>query len=182
VLGGIYMCSEIFLAFSRRAPSDPSDRKSADRYSFPLLWILIGVGVFAGIVATNIFRFAAMLQPIVSLIGVALFLAGVLLRWYSIVHLGRFFTVDVAIAAGHKVIETGPYRFVRHPSYTGALLAFVGFGLCLRNWMAVLLLLIPITAAFLWRIKVEERALHDALGDGYGSYAARTKRLIPFVY
>jgi protein-S-isoprenylcysteine O-methyltransferase len=182
VLGGIYMCSEIFLAFSRRAPSDPSDRKSPDRYSFPLLWILIGVGVFAGIVATNIFRFAAMSQPIVSLIGVALFLAGVLLRWYSIVHLGRFFTVDVAIAAGHKVIETGPYRFVRHPSYTGALLAFVGFGLCLRNWMAVLLLLIPITAAFLWRIKVEERALHDALGDGYGGYAARTKRLIPFVY
>jgi protein-S-isoprenylcysteine O-methyltransferase len=173
------MCSEVFLAFSRRAPSNG---KSPDRYSFALLWIFIAVGIFAGITAANIFRFAAMPQPIVTLIGVVLFLAGVLLRWYSINHLGRFFTVDVAISAEHKVIETGPYRFVRHPSYTGALLAFVGFGLCLRNWMAVVALLIPITAAFLWRIKVEERALHDALGDDYSSYAARTKRLIPFVY
>jgi protein-S-isoprenylcysteine O-methyltransferase len=71
---------------------------------------------------------------------------------------------------------------VRHPSYSGALLAFVGFGLCVGNWISFLVLLVPITAAFLWRIHVEERVLNDALGDDYGRYAARTKRLVPVVY
>ena len=59
--------------------------------------------------------------------GVVLFVAGLLLRWWAIIVLGRFFTVDVSIAEGHELIESGPYRFIRHPSYTGALLAFLGF-------------------------------------------------------
>jgi protein-S-isoprenylcysteine O-methyltransferase Ste14 len=54
---------------------------------------------------------------------------------HAIVHLGRFFTVNVAIAANHRLIDTGPYRFVRHPSYTGALMAFLGLALCLANWV-----------------------------------------------
>jgi protein-S-isoprenylcysteine O-methyltransferase len=80
------------------------------------------------------------------------------------------------------VIDSGPYRFVRHPSYTGALIAFVGFGLCLGNWLSLLLITLPISAAFLWRIRVEERALLEALGDNYRAYMERTKRLLPFVY
>ncbi|HMG05340.1 MAG TPA: isoprenylcysteine carboxylmethyltransferase family protein, partial [Chthoniobacterales bacterium] len=103
-------------------------------------------------------------------------------RWYSIVHLGRFFTVDVAIAADHQLIDTGPYRYVRHPSYTGALLAFIGFAMALRNWASVLIISLPIAFAFLYRINVEERALIQALGERYRAYIKRTKRLIPFVY
>lgn len=79
------------------------------------------------------------------------------------------------------MIDTGPYRFIRHPSYTGALLAFVGFGCCLGNWMSILCVL-PILGAFLWRMRVEERALIDALGEDYRAYMRRTKRLIPFIY
>jgi protein-S-isoprenylcysteine O-methyltransferase len=119
---------------------------------------------------------------IIPIIGVALFACGIALRWYSIFYLGRFFTVDVAIAPGHELIEAGPYRFIRHPSYTGALLAFFGFALTLGNWLASLCLLLPIAAAFLWRIHVEERALSDALGEVYRGYVRRTKRLLPFIY
>ena len=121
-------------------------------------------------------------MPQLGWVGLTLFAIGILLRWYSIVHLGRFFTVDVSIAGDHKVIDSGPYRLVRHPSYSGALLAFVGYGLCLRNWAALLIVVIPITAAFLWRIHVEERALTETLGDDYRRYASRTERLIPFLY
>jgi hypothetical protein len=107
---------------------------------------------------------------------VALFVGGMVLRWYSIIHLGRFFTVNVAIAADHQLVETGPYRFVRHPSYTGALLAFIGFAIVLRNWASVLVISLPIAFAFLYRINVEERALVQALGERYslgllGAYA-----------
>jgi len=116
------------------------------------------------------------------LFGFLLFLGGLILRWYSIGYLGRYFTIDVSISAEHKLIDSGPYRCIRHPTYTGALLAFLGLGFCFGNWLSILFLTVPIIAAFLWRIWIEERALTDALGENYRAYVERTKRLIPFVY
>ena len=75
-----------------------------------------------------------------------------------------------------------PFRFVRHPSYTGVLLAFVGLGLSLGNWAALLVILLPIGAAFIHRMDVEEDALSRALGSRYTDYMKHTKRLVPFVY
>ena len=147
-----------------------------------MIWIAICVAITASIFAANYYRFAFIRYRPLSVLGLILFVSGIALRWYSIIHLGRFFTVDVSISAGHKLIDSGPYRFVRHPSYSGALLAFVGLGLCMHNWIALAVLMVPVTAAFLWRIHVEERALHQTLGEDYRLYAARTKRLIPFVY
>ncbi len=105
-----------------------------------------------------------------------------ILRWYSIGYLGRYFTVDVSISAEHRLIDSGPYRFIRHPTYTGALLAFLGLGFCFGNWLSILFLGLPIIAAFLWRIRIEERALLQALGEQYRRYMRRTKRLLPFIY
>ena len=61
-----------------------------------------------------------------------LFVAGLILRWWAIITLGRFFTVDVTIEKDHELVERGPFRIVRHPSYTGVLLAFVGLALSLQ--------------------------------------------------
>ena len=114
--------------------------------------------------------------------GVALFVAGLLLRWWAIITLGRFFTVDVTIEKDHELVERGPFRMVRHPSYTGVLLAFVGLALTLDNWAALLVILLPIGVAFIHRMNVEEKALSGALGSQYTNYMRRTKRLVPFVY
>ena len=114
--------------------------------------------------------------------GLALFVAGVGLRWYSMIYLGRLFTFDVAVADDHQVIASGPYRRIRHPSYTGALMAYAGLGLCGGNLLSLLVLVTPIALAFLRRIAVEEAALTSALGSRYADYAGRTKRLVPFVY
>jgi protein-S-isoprenylcysteine O-methyltransferase len=179
ILGAFYASSEIILAIARRSKSADQSR---DRYSLTTLWIVITVATAGSIFVADSFRSADLPYPVLSYVGLTLFAAGILLRWYSIIHLGRFFTVDVAIATEHKLVDSGPYRFVRHPSYTGALVAFVGFGLCLRNWAALLVLVLPVTAAFLWRIHVEERALTDALGDHYRQYAKHTKRLLPLLY
>lgn len=179
MLGTFYACSEIILAMTRRSRTvNPSQ----DRHSLRILWVVIVIAVFGSIFAADAFRFASLPYRQLSVAGVILFAAGIIFRWYAILRLGRFFTVDVSISPEHRIIDTGPYRFIRHPSYTGALLAFVGYGLCLRNWVSLLVLLVPIILAFSWRIRVEERALVQALGEGYVRYSARTKRLIPFVY
>lgn len=111
-----------------------------------------------------------------------LFVAGLLLRWSALITLGRFFTVDVTIEKDHELVERGPFRIKRPPSYTGVLLAFVGFALSLRNWAALLVVLLPIGAAFVHRMNVEEEALSRAFGSRYTDYMRRTKRLVPFVY
>jgi len=118
----------------------------------------------------------------IRILGVALVVAGLLLRWYAIAYLGRFFTVDVAVVADQKVVESGPYRLIRHPSYAGALVAFLGLGICSENYGALLVLVLPVTAAFLRRIAIEEAALGEALGNAYAAYASRTRRLIPWIY
>jgi protein-S-isoprenylcysteine O-methyltransferase len=177
--GILYCLSEIFLAITKRSGQGTVSR---DRSSLFLLWAIIGFSILLAYFALTS-RSGRLPHPhFWAFIGLFFFLGGVVLRWYSIFHLGRFFTVDVAIAQKHELIDTGPYRFIRHPSYTGALLAFAGFGLALGSWLSLLCLILPITAAFLWRIRVEEHALTEALGDSYRQYILRTKRLIPFVY
>jgi len=178
ILGLTYFLSEVILSLAKRSQAKVV---SKDANSLRVLWIAIGVGVWLSIQAQSLWP-RALLPSWCFEAGVALFVIGLFLRWYSIIHLGRFFTVDVAIAADHQLVDTGPYRFVRHPSYTGALLAFIGFGMVMRNWASVLLISGPIFFAFLYRIHVEERALLAALGDRYRAYGKKTKRLIPFVY
>ncbi len=117
-----------------------------------------------------------------SAAGIALFGLGLALRWYSIVYLGRFFTVNVAIAADHRLIDTGPYRFVRHPSYTGALMAFLGLALCVGNWISLAVMMVPIFLVFLRRMRVEEDVLLKAFPAQYRDYMDRTRRLIPAIY
>jgi protein-S-isoprenylcysteine O-methyltransferase len=114
--------------------------------------------------------------------AVGLFVAGLALRWWAIVTLGRFFTVDVVVERDHEVVQRGPFGWVRHPSYTGVLLAFIGWSMTLRNWMAMAVVLVPILVAFIRRMNVEEKALARALGEGYEQYMKRTKRLVPFIY
>lgn len=180
MLGGIYGLSEVCLALTRRSGKQAASR---DRHSLAVLWVVIFISIWLSIHCVFWFPHLAIPQrPTSYLLGLVLFLFGIVLRWYSIWFLGRYFTVDVAIAKEHRVIDSGPYRFIRHPSYTGALIAFLGFGFCLGNWMSILSLMALITGAFMWRIHVEERALSDALGEDYRAYMRRTKRLIPFFY
>ncbi len=107
---------------------------------------------------------------------------GVVMRGIAIVTLGRLFSSRVAIQSGHRIIRNGLYRYMRHPSYTGLLLAFFGLAVHWRSWASLIVVVAPITAAVLYRIKVEEAALVEALGSEYADYAAATKRLVPGVY
>ena len=109
-------------------------------------------------------------------------LSGIALRWYSVTILGKSFTSDVAIHSDQVLVEAGPYRYIRHPSYTGALLSLLGFGLSLGNWAGVAASLSCLGFAYAYRIPIEESALASAFGDTYRHYLKRTWRLVPFLF
>jgi protein-S-isoprenylcysteine O-methyltransferase Ste14 len=115
-------------------------------------------------------------------VGVTAIVVGSLGRQWAISTLGRFFTLNVTISDEQRVINTGPYRWVRHPSYTADLLAFTGIGLALGNWLALLAAALLPLLGLLVRIHVEENALFANLGDPYRAYAEGKKRLIPRVW
>jgi protein-S-isoprenylcysteine O-methyltransferase Ste14 len=118
----------------------------------------------------------------VFFVGIGLMLLGIALRWYSAGMLGKYFTFDIAIHCGQALIEAGPYRYVRHPSYSGALLTLLGFGMALGNWAGLAVALSCLAAAYAYRIPIEESALSAALGEPYRQYVRRTWRLVPFLF
>jgi protein-S-isoprenylcysteine O-methyltransferase Ste14 len=172
--------SELLLGLLKRSKSNAVSR---DRHSLKLIWLVTLTAIALGIVAA--YRLPACRIPSLAIgheIGYALVLPGLFLRWYSIIYLGRFFTTNVAIATDHRVIDSGPYQFIRHPSYAGSLLAVLGFSLGMHNWASLLIIFVPICAVTMWRIHIEEQALTAALGQAYRDYASRTKRLVPLIY
>jgi protein-S-isoprenylcysteine O-methyltransferase Ste14 len=107
---------------------------------------------------------------------------GLLLRWWSFSSLGRYFTVTVRTSDDQPVVERGPYRLLRHPSYTGLLLVFAGGGLIVDNWVSAAGAVGVLLIALVHRLRIEERALTEALGSRYQQFAANRARLIPYVW
>ncbi len=181
LLGVIYLISELLLTVMRRSRSRTGTKQG--RSTLLVVWLVIMVSIAAGIYVAKRWPAAALPHHRSFMFaGVGLFVAGLLLRWWAIITLGRFFTMDVTIEKDHELVERGPFHMVRHPSYTGVLLAFAGLALTLGNWAALLVILVPIGAAFIHRMNVEENALSSALGPQYTDYMRRTKRLVPFIY
>jgi protein-S-isoprenylcysteine O-methyltransferase Ste14 len=121
-------------------------------------------------------------ESYVEALGIVLLVAGTAVRWAAIFTLKSFFTVNVSILEGQRIVRHGVYRFIRHPSYTGLLLRYLGFGLAFANWLSAALIFLPLCAATLYRIRVEEAALRERFGEEYASYSRATKRLIPGIY
>ena len=179
-LGLIYLVSEVALMFYRRSSGKA---RRADGGSLNVLWIAIGAGIAGAItVALMVPRGGFSLPHSAAHVVGIFFAAGLILRWWAIFSLGKFFTVDVAIADDHRLVVRGPYHLMRHPSYTGMLLAFAALAVTFQNWLSLACILLPIMAALAYRIYIEEIALEATFGDDYRQYAAETKRLIPGVF
>jgi protein-S-isoprenylcysteine O-methyltransferase Ste14 len=115
-------------------------------------------------------------------IGAAVLALGLALRAWAVHELGRFFKFTVVVETDHRVVDTGPYRVIRHPSYTGLLMAALGLGIMLGTWLSIPAALLPPLIGFGVRIRMEERVLARELGEPYRAYMARTHRLVPGVW
>jgi len=151
-------------------------------WTFFLVVLAIAGSVIGATWLVRLTQFAIGGGRLITIAGEVLAVAGITLRFWAILALDEFFTFVVGIAADHRVVQHGPYRLLRHPGYAGALLALLGVGLVLANWLSVLLLVVVPVLALGIRIVVEEATLAAALGAEYRAYAARTARLIPGVW
>jgi protein-S-isoprenylcysteine O-methyltransferase len=114
-------------------------------------------------------------------IGLAAMLLGLGLRVWAAQTLGAYYTRTLLTSEGQKVIESGPYRAVRHPGYLGGIILWSGFGVLTSNAIVALLLPVMFLAVYLHRIGFEEKMLVKELGEEYVEYQRRTKKLFPGV-
>jgi protein-S-isoprenylcysteine O-methyltransferase Ste14 len=123
----------------------------------------------------------ALLPDWVYYIGITLMLAGIAFRQWAIAVLGRYFSGVIGVQKEQKVVESGPYRLIRHPSYTGVLIFYAGMGLAVQSCAAILVGITIFGIVYGYRIFVEEKVLISQLGTSYVEYMKRTKRLIPYI-
>jgi protein-S-isoprenylcysteine O-methyltransferase Ste14 len=150
---------------------------------------LFGITVIGGLLGMGLCFLFPLLLPTAQIPwpqgiffgGLGIALVGIGWRWYAIRTLGHYFTAVLMTHVDQHVIQHGPYRLVRHPSYSGVLLAMIGIGCMLGNWVSLFVMTVGLSLLVLYRIPREEQALLQHLGPDYQRYMERTKRLIPFL-
>ncbi|HTZ49395.1 MAG TPA: isoprenylcysteine carboxylmethyltransferase family protein [Verrucomicrobiae bacterium] len=181
ILYWIWVASEVIIGVATRTKH--STGQTRDRGSLIILWVVIFSSMTAGIWYSeshphNMFNSSHAVRPA----ALAILILGLAIRWTAIYTLGKSFSSNVAIRESQTLNRSGLYRFVRHPSYLGLLLIFFAVALHTRNWPSLAVILIPCTAALLYRIHVEEAALLQAFGPDYADYTKSTHRLLPGLY
>ena len=176
----IWFLSELYL--NRFVRAGKTDKKYADKNTESYVWITIVVSIIIGVFVSVNFIHPIIPGDLLTLIGVIILVIGMIFRFVAIIQLGRFFTVNVTIRTGHQLVQSGLYKYLRHPSYSGSLLSFLGFGISLNNWLSLAIVILPTFFAFIYRMKIEEKVLTEQFGKQYQDYINSTKRIIPFVY
>lgn len=186
LVGFLVLARELFLLLTRLSSKKLTKVKVTDRFTLLNIWMTI----LGGMVLASPYPFMKGGMEQFSFeynrIGIGLvfgvLLAGIMLRWWAIHSLGKFFTVNVAVHSEHKVINTGPYMLLRHPSYTGLLMEVLAVALAYQNVLSLVIIMAPATYVLIRRIRHEERVLKRALGNNYRTYLKQTYTLVPFVY
>jgi protein-S-isoprenylcysteine O-methyltransferase Ste14 len=168
---------EVRLLRSARAQAGPQDAGS-----MRFIVSLQRVGVAAAFVVALVNAHGALAHQRFWLwLGVVMMFAGGLLRRHCFHMLGTSFTAAVVVTAGQAVVDRGAYRWIRHPSYTAGALLILGIAAALSNWMSMAVVATAMLLTYGYRVRVEERALLETLGQPYRNYMLRTKRFIPGV-
>ncbi len=166
-----------YLRRHRVTPAKDWDKHSAK------LWDMVNavelIGMVLGFTSIGRIRTA---PTILGSMGLLLLVAGIAIRWAAVYTLGKYFTGVVVIKPDHQLIRAGLYKYLRHPAYTGTLLAHLGLGLSFSNWISLGLSSLPYLLVALYRMHVEEQALTNAFGAEYIAYTKTTRRLIPGLY
>ncbi|MEV4053833.1 isoprenylcysteine carboxylmethyltransferase family protein [Amycolatopsis sp. NPDC049688] len=177
ISAGAFATGELVQAFRRR-----HDAKLVDVRAEVLFRVMFFVAILLWPVGRAVCPAAGIGGAWLFPLETAIVWLGLLLRWWSFVSLGKLFTVTVRTNEQQLVVDRGPYRALRHPSYTGLLLIFSGGGLIAGNWVSAAGALAVLLVALIYRLRIEERALEEALGDHYLRFAENRARLVPFVW
>jgi len=180
IISIIWFISEIILSRMLRVKDT---QENHDKSSLKIIWITIIVSIFLGIALSNTKLLISHSQALnFHNAGIFLIVIVLVVRWIAILTLKKSFTVQVAVSENQQIVQSGIFKYIRHPSYLGSLISFFGLALVFNNRLTLIIIFIPIMLAFLYRIRLEERVLNETLGSQYTEYAKRTRKLIPFIY
>jgi protein-S-isoprenylcysteine O-methyltransferase Ste14 len=158
--------------------------RTADRGSF--FGFVIAIPAALIIAFQAVFRLPelgiAVLQPALSWAGIGLIWGGMAFSLWAIRTLGAFFRTSVVVQETHRLVTAGPYRWLRHPAYTGSIASLVGLGLALGNWASLAAMALLPTLAIAFRIHVEERALTEQFGGAYDEFRKSRRAVLPLVW
>lgn len=176
----VIACSGICINLIKKGDSE--EDKTKDENTLVWFRILVPLGLILSLAFYFMKIGAATFSVSILFIGGLFVILGLIMRWYSIWYLGKAFTVQVKIIDNHELMSDGIYKYIRHPSYTGLLMYYLGLGLVMENWMSLSILIIAPLIAVLYRIQLEEKVLMQHFKTAYQAYQMRSWRLIPFIY
>lgn len=177
-----WVAFEISLVLRDKARGKGKTTSDKGTRYFNFIAITIGILLAAILNGIQKFIFPGGKTPTVFFIGIAIMFVGMALRYWAVITLGAFFRTTIETDQEQKVVGSGPYRIIRHPSYCGWLLVCLGYGVAVQNWLSLSAAFLLPLAALLYRIQVEEQVLVSSLGKAYFEYQKRTKRLIPWIW
>ena len=179
-LVAVWVTSEVMLIVLSRTKMNSHDYdKGSLKWLSIVIYTCITLAISFGFLGIGRVR---TFNSIVPWIGLYVIVFGLIVRWAAIMTLRKYFTVNVVIHSDHRIIKTGLYRFVRHPSYSGAIISFFGLGMVFSNWISITVLVVPITYAFIKRSLLEEKVLLSAFGEEYANYRKASWVLFPWIY
>lgn len=184
ILSGLFFATLVIWALFelRQALNRRAGATSMDRGSLAVVRVSAVAGALLAAVLVRVSATAFPATLAVFAVGLLLIWSGIALRVWCFQTLGRYFTFTVMTSPDQRVVDSGPYRLLRHPSYAAILLILAGIGLTYGKWLSLAALVVLPLAGFVNRIRIEESALSATLGNAYTTYASRRRRLIPFVW
>jgi protein-S-isoprenylcysteine O-methyltransferase Ste14 len=182
IASAIWIFAEVYLVLrdnTRGKGKTTIDRRTRN-YNF--ISLIIAISSAAIISWIPLFQFNRRGTSIVFWLGVIIICLGLFLRYWSIHILGKYFSTTVELEKSQKIVQKGPYKWIRHPSYSGIILFCIGYGLAVQNWLSLIIAVSLPTIALLYRIKIEEETLVKGVGTEYEVYQKKTKKLIPGIW
>ena len=175
-------CTVLFATQPALSVKESQEHKNTDGWTIWLILGVSGMGQIASIVEWAYFRGAPQLLDAWAIAGVLLLAFGTTFRLWAIRTLAHAFSATVQIKEGQQLVTSGPYRWLRHPSYTGAWIAMIGAALLMHSYIGLVLMGPGMLLVYMRRIGVEERALENAFGENYKTMRTSTDRLVPCVW
>jgi protein-S-isoprenylcysteine O-methyltransferase Ste14 len=176
----LYGFFEIFMSNRQRGKRTIS--QTGDKGSIWIITVSISIGFWLSFIVASTKIGRVYHWDMLFVLGFILIIIGLIIRVRSILTLKKQFTYTVTKIEDHELIESGLYKNIRHPGYLGQLIIFLGISTSLSNWISILLMIIPVSLGYIYRIKVEEKFMIAQMGQKYIDYQKRTKKLIPWIY
>ncbi len=177
-----FICSVLFATQPRLSIAESKAKKKTDRYTIWLIILVSSIGQIVSLIDWAYFPSLNKTNNSWMVIGAFLLVAGTTFRLYAINILGKYFSSTVQIKNDHKIITAGPYKFLRHPSYTGAYIAMLGSAVFLNSIIGTLIFGIGMLFVYRLRIIAEEQTLIQNFKDDYLNYSKRTYKMFPLVW